>query len=138
MNKKWNGYLTVEASLIMPVVLFLYLLIILCGFFLYDRCMISQDNYLLAFRGSRFTEASENYGEVIYGEMGSKDVNEAYIRNRMLRKAKVYPFYTPEEEKAGKEGNEVVISSVGYRGTLDITKRAGRLNLMEIIRITRR
>lgn len=62
MNKNWNGYMTVEASFLMPMVLFLYLLIILCGFFLYNRCIISQDNYLLAFRGSRFTEASDNYG----------------------------------------------------------------------------
>lgn len=122
----------------MPMVLFLYLLIILCGFFLYNRCMISQDNYLLAFRGSRFTEASENYGEVIYGEMDEKEVDETYIRERMAYKAKLCPFYTPEEESALKEGDMTVVSSVGYGGALIMVKRAERLNILEIIRTTRR
>lgn len=42
MDKKYRGYLTVEAAFIMPVILFLYLLIILTALFLYCRCAISQ------------------------------------------------------------------------------------------------
>ena len=86
MNKKWNGYLTVEASFLMPMVLFLYMLVILCGFYLYNRCVISQDNYLLAFRGSRFTDAAENYGEVIYGETEETDPDESYLKSRMAQR----------------------------------------------------
>lgn len=138
MNKRWNGYFTVEASFVMPMILVLYLLIILCGFFLHNRCMISQDNYLLAFRGSRFTETSENYGEIIYGQMDGKEVDTAYIRTRMARRAGIYPFYDPEAEQAGRKGDMTFAASVGYRGTLAIVKEAKRLNILEIIRMTRR
>ncbi|MCI8355321.1 MAG: pilus assembly protein [Lachnospiraceae bacterium] len=138
MNKNWNGYMTVEASFLMPMVLFLYLLIILCGFFLYNRCIISQDNYLLAFRGSRFTEASDNYGEVIYGDMDKKEVDETYIRERMAYKAGLGPFYTPEQERVLRQGDMTVVASAGYGGTLTIVKRAEKLNILEIIRTTRR
>ena len=75
MCKNLKGYLTVEASFVMPLVIFLYLLIILCGFLLYNRCIISQNDYLVAFRGSRFTEAGINYGEVIYGDMMLREPN---------------------------------------------------------------
>ena len=99
MNKKWNGYLTVEASFLMPMVLFLYMLVILCGFYLYNRCVISQDNYLLAFRGSRFTDAAENYGEVIYGETEETDPDESYLKSRMAKKASLYPFCRIQEQR---------------------------------------
>lgn len=50
--KKPNGYMTLEASLIMPFVLYICLLIIYTGFFLYDRCIFMQDCYRIALRGS--------------------------------------------------------------------------------------
>ena len=62
MHKKWKGYFTVEASFILPLVLFLYLLIILAALFLYCRCMISQDNFLLGMRGERFSELVASFG----------------------------------------------------------------------------
>lgn len=41
-----------EASLIMPLAVFLTGFIFYMTFYLYDRCVASQDTYLLAFRGS--------------------------------------------------------------------------------------
>ncbi|MGN0377113.1 MAG: TadE family protein [Suilimivivens sp.] len=133
-----KGYLTVEASFIMPWVVFLYLLIILCGFYLYDRCVISQDNYLLAFRGSRFTDAGENYGEVIYGDMREKEPDTGYIEDRLEYKALLYPFYRMEAKKTTITTDMVSIATAGYNGTLKMEKSAKRLNIIEIVEGTRR
>lgn len=50
--KRMNGYFTVEASLVIPLTVFLFGFIFYLTFYLYDRCVASQDTYLLAFRGS--------------------------------------------------------------------------------------
>lgn len=50
--RKAGGYLTVEASLVIPLAVFLTGLIFYMTFYLYNRCAASQDAYMLAFRGS--------------------------------------------------------------------------------------
>lgn len=138
MCKSLKGYLTVEASFIMPIVLSLYLLIILCGFYLYDRCVISQDNYLLAFRGSRFTETDQNFGKVIYGDMEEKQPDVFYLEERLEYKAQFYPFYRAETKKVHVTTDMVHIVTTGYKGTLRISKSAKRLNFIKIVEKTRR
>lgn len=137
MHKKWNGYLTVEASFIMPIVLFLYLLIILCSFYLYNRCMISQNNYLLAFRVSRFTHSGLNYGEVIYGDMDGKKADKQYVEKRLAYKENFYPFYYTETKEVSIGRNAVSVSVTGYKGTLKINKAAECLNIIKIVKGTR-
>ncbi len=44
--------MTLEASLLMPMVICVMALIIYFSFYLYGRCVISQDAYILAFRAS--------------------------------------------------------------------------------------
>lgn len=46
------GYMTVEASLILPMVLCIYTILIYTGYFLYNRCIATQDAYVLCFRES--------------------------------------------------------------------------------------
>lgn len=139
MNKNWNGYFTVEASLVMPLVIMIYLLIILCGFYLYNRCVISQDNYLLAFRGSRFTDAGTDYGEVIYDEMEkNNNNNNQYILQRLEYKSRLYPFWNMDEQEIKTAGNKMIIASAGYKGTLVIKKDAEKLNILETVRKVRR
>ena len=48
----FGGYMTIEAACIMPMVLAVYVLIMYAGFFLYDRCLFTQDAYILCFRES--------------------------------------------------------------------------------------
>ncbi|MCR5404868.1 MAG: hypothetical protein K6E91_13770 [Butyrivibrio sp.] len=48
--RKFKGYMTLEASLIVPMVICVFCLIIYFSFYLYGRCMLSQDTYILAFR----------------------------------------------------------------------------------------
>ena len=43
-----NGYMTLEASFIVPWVFFIIVWIIYLGYFEYDRCLLFQDNYSLA------------------------------------------------------------------------------------------
>lgn len=59
-NRAWRscfaggagGYMTVEASLILPMVLCIYVAIIYAGFYLYNRCVATQDAYVLCYRES--------------------------------------------------------------------------------------
>lgn len=46
------AYFTVEASFLVPAVLVLFVLVIYLGFFLYDRCLYTQDAYIICFRES--------------------------------------------------------------------------------------
>lgn len=47
-----GGYMTVEASLIMPFVLAVIFFIIYAGFYQHDRCVMEQAAYRAALRGS--------------------------------------------------------------------------------------
>lgn len=135
--KSLNGYFSVEASLVMPTVFFLYLLIIVGGIYLYDRCVISQDSYLMAFRGSRFTNASNNYGEIIYGEEREKGFSISYLEDRLQFKIKCYPCYCLERKEINVTGEETSISTTGWEGLLTIRKQAENRNPVEIIRKVR-
>ena len=47
-----RGYFTVEAALVMPVVLLGIALVMYLLIFQYDRCLLEQDTGVLALRGS--------------------------------------------------------------------------------------
>lgn len=47
-----EAYFTVEAALVMPVVLCILVMIIYLSFYLYDRCVLAQDCYVLSYRQS--------------------------------------------------------------------------------------
>ncbi len=52
-GRQWKGaYMTVEASLLMPMVLCLFVILIYVSFYLYDRCVFQQDAYILCLRES--------------------------------------------------------------------------------------
>ncbi len=52
MRRRFDGYMTLEASLLFPMVVCVIVLIISFSYYLYGRCIISQDAYILAFRAS--------------------------------------------------------------------------------------
>ena len=135
MHKKWKGYFTVEASFIMPIVLFLYLLIILAALFLYCRCAISQDNFLLGMRAGSFTKGGDGYGEVIFAEAekGSWQA-EPYVMERLSYKREFYPFF-PSLGGECRINEETVLVRTRQR-TLSgkIGKNVQRLNPVKIIR----
>ncbi len=47
-----NAYMTVEASFLLPMVLCVIVVLIYTSFFLYDRCLLGQDAYILCMRES--------------------------------------------------------------------------------------
>lgn len=61
-----RAYLTVEASLVVTLVIYVYVFIIFMAFFQYDRCLLTQDSYILAMRGSRekYADSNEIYGQL--------------------------------------------------------------------------
>ena len=50
--RKYKGYMTVEATLVVPMAVCVITLLILFSYYLYGRCILSQDCYVLAFRAS--------------------------------------------------------------------------------------
>ena len=51
--------MSVEAAVIVPIATFIMALIIYYAFFAYDRCILSQDVYLLSFRASAFSKSQK-------------------------------------------------------------------------------
>ena len=78
---KWaEGYFTVEASIIVPLAIFLISFIFYMTFFLYNRCAASQDAYILAFRGS----VCSGYGKSYHVDRVCKK-NPEEIRQLVIR-----------------------------------------------------
>lgn len=47
-----EAYFTVEAALVIPIVLGILVMVLYLPFYLYDRCLLSQDCYVLSYRQS--------------------------------------------------------------------------------------
>jgi hypothetical protein len=58
-NVKQNGYFTVEAALVLPVVLWIFLFLIYQMLFQYDRCLMEQDIGIVALRGSMMQQENK-------------------------------------------------------------------------------
>ncbi len=73
-NKTLDGYFTVEATLIMSITLVCVVLLIYIGFYQYDRCLLTQDTYRLALKGSssQFLDNEEIYQKL------SAEINKYY------------------------------------------------------------
>ena len=57
-RKYWNGYMTIEASMLMPVVTILIVFMLYLGFYLYNVCLLQQTAYTAALRGSLLKKGS--------------------------------------------------------------------------------
>ncbi len=61
--------MTVEAALIMPIVLFVLVFVIYSGFAMYDRCVMEEDAVIAVLRGSNlFRSTSEEIADHIQEE----------------------------------------------------------------------
>ena len=52
VKRALKGYMSLEASFIMPWTIFLFVFLIYSSFYLYDKCVLFQDAYTLCLRGS--------------------------------------------------------------------------------------
>ena len=134
MCKKIKGSFSLEASFIMPIILFIYLLIILAALFLYCRCAISQDAFLLCMRAEKFTYGESDYGEVIYGEENITWCPENYVTKRIQYRRSTYPGY-PTEGSICQVTKDDAFLQVKQKGVNElIVKRLQRINPVELIR----
>ncbi len=64
-EKRAAGYMTVEVSLLFPVIMIAMVCMIFLSFYCYDRCIMEQCAYAAALRGSsnRFADTQEAYDE---------------------------------------------------------------------------
>lgn len=85
---KMYGFLTIEASLLIPLILGIYLFLLFTSFYLYNECVLQQDIYVIGLRGSRFTDWEDGYGEVIYGDISMREQEEItyYIENKIMHR----------------------------------------------------
>lgn len=74
-NGKQNAYFTLEASLIMPLVLIVIIFIMYVGFYSYDKCLLRQDTYRLLIRGSQVKNASN---EDVMNTIKKEDLERNY------------------------------------------------------------
>jgi len=95
-----NAYMTIEASLIIPLVIGTYFFLIFTSFFLYNRCVLTQDTYIKCYRASTFTYWEEGYGEISYTMLAQRSASIAreYIESR--KDYTRYPFFNLENEQA--------------------------------------
>lgn len=79
--------MTVEAAMLMPAVILLMALLLYISFFLYNRCVLSQDAYILAFRGSIHRETERNDLQEYIEESAKNQFGNKYIGMKLLEKS---------------------------------------------------
>lgn len=92
--RKLPGYMTVEASFIVPMCICVFVLIIYFANYAYARCVLAQDSYILAFRASMEKEASP---ESVVAGKASQVAGKKYYGNS-------YPGF-----ECSTSGNEIEV-----------------------------
>lgn len=79
MKKMKEAYMTVEATLMVPFVMYLTVFVIYIGFYQYDRCLMRQDAYRIALAGSSLyrTDNTEVYNRAF--EKATQETADKYI-----------------------------------------------------------
>lgn len=104
MKQTLHGYMTLEAALLMPMVLFTVFFIVFTGFFQYDRCIAEQDGKMIVLRAS---------------EMRGKD--EAAVIRTVL-------------EKGELAGEKKLLFSEGVQKELYITENSAKIKISGKVR----
>ncbi len=103
--KKIDGYMTVEASLVMSIVLVVYLFLIRYGLWAYDRCVLEQDMQVLLVS---YCAASEEEQEIVWQKLCKNWDKEKYIWIKPaepMLKQKGWTLELLEEAGGGDMGN---------------------------------
>lgn len=92
-KKKWirerDGYVLVEATVLLPLASILLLLLVYLCSYLYQGCFMVQAAYVSAFRGSRYAAYGENYvnkqlDEILAGEILSFEPETREVKTGLL------------------------------------------------------
>ena len=134
--------MTLEAAFVVPTVIFVFAALIYFSFFLYTRCVLAQDCYILAFRAASATDSA------------FKDDPGGYVMNKSSKVAgdKYYgsnkPFFRAivrgkEIEVSGKtEVRHSVVNNafrnLGSGWELDMSQKAKKRECVKHIRTIKR
>lgn len=106
-----NGYMTVEAALLVPIVWFTLFFIIFAGFFQYDRCIAEQDGKIIVVRASEIKEK-----EKVQAIQNAIERGELAGKKKLLFSHSVQKDFRMSKDKAEIKirGNiNTVLSSLG-------------------------
>jgi hypothetical protein len=98
---KQNGYFTVEAALILPIVLWVFLFLIYQMLFQYDRCLLEQNTGMVALRGSVMPQEQTDLLTTLQKEYESINQNK-------------YVMFRQEEPHFTVNGDTLTVETGGY------------------------
>jgi hypothetical protein len=134
-----KGYMTVEASFIIPWVVFLFVFIIYSSYLMYDRCVLFQDSYAYSMRAAdkQLTQADtlkymEDNAQAQYGNkyMVSKTIRKKFtVTDKEVRTAAEGAVVCPA-------GPQVSLPGL-HRWRYSAEARASRENPTRLLRIYR-
>ncbi|MCH5275606.1 MAG: pilus assembly protein [Lachnospiraceae bacterium] len=103
----WEAYLTVEAVLVFPTVLYVCIFIIYSGFYAYDRCVMGQDAYRAALRGSSLYRQDK---QEVYN--ASEDTLRELMTDKYIAAECTFKIVVQQEVKVTIEGD----TNMPFRG----------------------
>lgn len=118
MKKTWNGYMTVEAALLIPMVWFSLFFVIFAGFFLYDRCIAEQDSKIIVMRISQERETDE-----------AKVIRKVMEKGELLGEKKLLFSDTVQKEFHISDNKAKIKISGSINTILDSLVKGGALNV---------
>ena len=101
VKKRIEAYFTVEASFIVPMAIGTIVFVIYAAFYLYGRCVLSQDTYILCFRASKITEDMHTTAEKYITDKSAEQLDKHYFGNKR-------PVFQTEQN-----GKTIVLTSKG-------------------------
>lgn len=124
MKRKCNAYMTVEACMVMPVVMSVYLFLIQYAVWTYDRCMLEFDVATVLLRSSV-----------------SAEVQSTYQRERMLWDKEKYLWF--HSQKMQLEKGVFMLKVAGHAegepmGTVDIYYEMRHIEPEQWLRVKRK
>ena len=78
-KKSIKGYMTVEASLLIPFFVILIYFIVFLGFYLYNGCALSGISYASAIRGANIREKSREEIKYLVNNMAEEMMEERLV-----------------------------------------------------------
>ena len=135
MDEKLNGYMSLEADYLFPIILFIYYLVIMSSLLLMCRCLNSQNNYIIGMRGASFTRGEEEYGEVIYGTDDRFNKSE-YAMSRLDKAGSMYVAFPVTNGECAVNGRYFIVEThAGSKiGRNDCTKECVMIDPVSRIR----
>ena len=139
-KKEEKAYMTIEATLIIPVIVGGIIFVLYLGIFLYNSCTIKQTAYIAALRGSQIKNMSQKEIET-YVE---KQIDELLFQNILAREEVKKEVRTSIGKVTVKMSTDVnipftdLLSAKIHIWEIETEGYANRVNPIEIIRGVRK